>query len=96
MTFPPDPAAPRPRGLARLRRALEGIVEHRPPYVGEGADGARRSALIDLDEAATFDRDDPRREERIASAAQWSRQARRLEELEGDVVDASMDSGAAG
>lgn len=48
---------------------------HRRPYVGEGADGARRSAEIDRSEADGFDRDDPWRDERLASAEQWDAQA---------------------
>lgn len=52
---------------------------HRTPYVGEGADGARRSAEIDRTEAETFDRDDPRVAERLESATRWEAQAADLE-----------------
>lgn len=43
----------------------------RTPYVGEGADGARRSAQIDREEAAGLDRGDPRRERLLESAQRW-------------------------
>lgn len=62
---------------------------HRVPYVGEGADGARRSANIDLSEADTLPTGphDPfwtpateqRRNELIASADRWQAQAADLE-----------------
>jgi hypothetical protein len=47
----------------------------RTPYVGEGAGGARRSAQIDREEADTLDPDDPRRDQLLASAEEWERQA---------------------
>lgn len=47
----------------------------REPYVGDGADGCRRSAEIDRTEAEGYDRDDARVEERLASAAAWEAQA---------------------
>lgn len=50
----------------------------RRPYVGDGADGALRSARIDLEEADGLDRDDPRRSELLASADRWQAQADRL------------------
>ena len=51
----------------------------RIPYVGEGADGARRSAAIDLSEADGYDATDPRRDERLLSALAWQLQADLLE-----------------
>jgi len=54
--------------------------EMRYPYVGEGADGALRSARIDETEAETLDRDDPRRAELLASAQRWHEQAKALGE----------------
>jgi len=55
-------------------------MSDRNPYVGDGADGARRSAAIDRSEADGYDYDDPRRAECLASAARWEGQAARLEE----------------
>lgn len=51
----------------------------RHPYVGEGADGARRSAQIDREESHTLDRSNPRVELLEESAQRWERQAERLE-----------------
>lgn len=51
---------------------------HRRPYVGEGEDGARRSARIDREEADGLDILDPRYDEVQASAARWDQQARDL------------------
>lgn len=48
----------------------------RNPYVGTGADGARRSANIDRDELDTLDTDDPRREALQESVERWEQQAR--------------------
>lgn len=50
----------------------------RDPYVGEGADGARRSAQIDREEADTFD-PGTRRTELLISADKWEWQAQRIE-----------------
>lgn len=47
----------------------------RNPYVGSGADGARRSANIDRDELDTLDRDDPRWDAIVDSIERWERQA---------------------
>ena len=47
----------------------------RNPYVGSGADGARRSANIDRDELDTLDRDDPRWDAIVESIERWERQA---------------------
>lgn len=52
---------------------------HRHPYVGEGVDGARRSAQVDEEEADMLDRPDPRVELLRESAARWRRQAAELE-----------------
>ncbi len=51
------------------------MTTHRIPYVGDGADGARRSAQIDLEEADGLDQHDPRRDALLASAARWDQQA---------------------
>lgn len=50
----------------------------RYPYVGEGADGAIRSARIDETEAETLDPGDPRRQDLLASAQRWYEQAQAL------------------
>jgi hypothetical protein len=52
---------------------------YRHPYVGDGADGARRSAQIDRKEAATLDAEDPRRATLLESAARWEQQAEAIE-----------------
>lgn len=52
----------------------------RRPYVGSGADGARRSAEIDREERDLLDRDDPRRESLTDSVERWERQAREEEQ----------------
>ncbi|HSE44883.1 MAG TPA: hypothetical protein VLA89_06100 [Gemmatimonadales bacterium] len=54
----------------------------RNPYVGSGADGARRSANIDRDELDTLDTDDPRREAIEESIRRWEDQAEREEDRE--------------
>jgi hypothetical protein len=61
--------------------AHDAVTHHRfrNPYVGEGADGARRSAEIDRTEADHLDATDPRRPEVLASAEQWDAQARLLD-----------------
>jgi len=56
------------------------MTDHRRPYVGEGADGARRSARIDLEESDVLGWDDPRRTELIDSAGRWEEQAFEIEE----------------
>jgi hypothetical protein len=60
----------------------------RRPYVGEGADGAHRSAAIDRSEADQYDSDDPRRQERLDSAALWDAQADGLTVAERPTVNA--------
>lgn len=52
-------------------------VALRIPYVGDGADGARRSAAIDREEADTVD-DPDRRAALLDSAARWDAQADEL------------------
>lgn len=52
----------------------------RRPYVGKGADGARRSAQVDRDELATLGLDHPRRETLEQSIAEWEAQAAALDE----------------
>jgi hypothetical protein len=52
----------------------------REPYVGEGADGARRSAQMDREEAATLpEANMGRRTRLLISADRWEWQAARLE-----------------
>ena len=51
----------------------------RIPYVGRGAQGARRSAEIDRSEAECLARDDERRDELLLSAERWIMQAELLE-----------------
>lgn len=58
----------------------------RPPYVGAGANGARRSAEIDRTEAESLARGDERRDECLLSAERWIMQAERLEQAERDAV----------
>jgi hypothetical protein len=53
----------------------------REPYVGKGADGARRSAQIDLEESDCMPPGELR-DERLLSAERWILQAERLEELD--------------
>lgn len=50
----------------------------RNPYVGAGADGARRSGYIDLSEADTLDPGE-RKDELLLSAERWFLQAEQLE-----------------
>lgn len=75
---------------------LEG---HRDPYVGASADGARRSAQIDREEADGLDRTDHRREALIVSALRWEQQADDLEAepvLSGPAERAIIDEHAPG
>lgn len=53
-------------------------MRHRIPYVGEGADGARRSAYIDLSEADCLDPGD-HKDEVLLSAERWFMQAEEIE-----------------
>lgn len=67
----------------------------RNPYVGEGADGARRSAAIDRSEADGLD-PGPYRDAVLASVARWEDQAAELEAAEvlvGEVVDDHDEDG---
>ena len=73
---------------AHARSTLEAkranLTGHRRPYVEDDPDpvsAARRSAEIDRTEADGYDRDDPRRDAILASAAAWDRQADELERL---------------
>lgn len=52
----------------------------RTPYVGEGADGCRRSAQIDREEAELLPEGDGRFKWLIASVVAWEQQAARLEQ----------------
>lgn len=52
---------------------------HRNPYVGAGADGARRSAQIDREERDTLDAADPRHGVLEQGARRWEEQAASLE-----------------
>lgn len=54
------------------------MEQMRRPYVGEGVDGALRSAAIDESEAECLDASDPRVEELRASARRWRAQADQL------------------
>lgn len=60
--------------------------EHRRPYVGQGADGARRSAEIDRNEIDTLDLNDPQQAEHAnylrASISRWEQQAAALTQEE--------------
>ena len=64
-------------GITIERIRLERLT-HRRPYVGEGADGARRSAQIDREEADTL-KGLELREAVLASASRWDRQALALD-----------------
>jgi hypothetical protein len=55
----------------------------RRPYVGEGVDGASRSAQIDREEADALPPGD-QREERVASADRWEAQTPAAVERLGD------------
>ena len=55
----------------------------RNPYVGAGADGARRSAQIDLEEADGLDAGDDR-DKCLLSAERWILQAEEIEAADGD------------
>lgn len=50
-------------------------LTHRTPYVGADADGARRSAAIDREEADVLELTDPRHDQLAASAERWEQQA---------------------
>jgi hypothetical protein len=66
-------------------------TEHRHPYVGEGASGARRSAMIDEDEALTYPPNSKDRLQRLDSARRWRRQAAELERTEWPNVRLAAD-----
>ncbi|KAB7740898.1 hypothetical protein GA707_18535 [Nostocoides sp. F2B08] len=54
-------------------------VQLRHPYLGDGADGARRSAQIDLEEADCLPPGE-QRDDCLLSAKRWILQAEHLEE----------------
>jgi hypothetical protein len=56
--------------------------KQREPYVGEGADGARRSAQIDREEADTYAPGSLAWNRLLLSAERWEEQARRIEQEE--------------
>lgn len=58
----------------------------REPYVGEGADGARRSAQIDREEADTYPTGGDRWQDCHSSALAWERQAREIEREQIDLL----------
>ncbi|MDN5768923.1 MAG: hypothetical protein L0H96_24705 [Humibacillus sp.] len=60
-----------------------GAGADRGPYVGDGADGARRSAQIDREEADCLPLGEAR-DRCLASAQQWDRQARHLDRVMGE------------
>lgn len=63
-------------GQLREAQRLDRIT--RRPYVGEGADGCRRSAQIDREEADILDVADSRRAYLHGSAEAWEAQAQRM------------------
>ena len=65
-------------------------MQMREPYVGEGADGARRSAQIDLEECDTLPPGELH-DLRLLSAERWQMQA---EELEWAATHAAGHQGA--
>lgn len=71
-----DLERPEPRELPRFRAGLSGL--NRRPYVGEGADGCRRSARIDREEADVAG-DEDRRATLLESAERWEAQALEIE-----------------
>lgn len=54
------------------------MTEHRNPYVGEGIDGALRSARIDEEESDLYPAGSARADRCLISAARWRAQAREL------------------
>jgi hypothetical protein len=70
-----------PRSVSHPGDWLVERADWRRPYVGDGADGCRRSAQIDREEADTHTIGSPPHLERLASAKRWERQA---EQMEGD------------
>lgn len=70
------------------------VPEDRFPYVGEGLNGARRSAQIDREEADGLDLTDPRYTQAMASAARWDEQAARIIARERSAYLAAMDKEA--
>ncbi len=58
------------------------MAAHRTPYVGTGADGARRSARMDRAKADSLDPSDPRRAALLDSATRWDDQAADLDQAD--------------
>lgn len=67
------------------------MTDHRRPYVGEGASGARRSAMLDEDEALTYPQNSDERLRLLDSARRWRRQAAELERTEWPNVRLAAD-----
>lgn len=65
-------------GRSQLRKASAMSTVNRVPYGGEGAEGCRRSAQIDREEADILDVGDPRRDQLLSSAQLWEAQAERV------------------
>lgn len=82
--------APEPGRVVTLEEAARKAAGHRIPYVGDGADGARRSAQIDREEADGMDPGEDR-DARLASADRWDAQAAQLE-----ATDAGSYTGSVG
>lgn len=70
------------------------MPETRRPYVGEGSDGARRSAQIDRDEADGLE-PGSHRDAVLRSAARWDEQADMVAELERRWQDEKADEALA-
>ena len=76
-------------GIAERAREADAAIEAarvatdsltmRTPYVGNGAEGARRSAQIDREELDAYSPDDPQRTKIEQSAARWDQQAEMLD-----------------
>jgi hypothetical protein len=66
-------------------------MNHRHPYIGEGADGARRSGRIDLEEADGLDPGEAR-DACLASADRWQQQAEELEADERRALGAAREA----
>lgn len=68
-------------------------LQLRHPYLGHGADGARRCAQIDQEEADTLDVGD-QRDEALLSVERWLMQAEYLEEHDHRPAPASASTPA--
>lgn len=82
---------PRPDDDADLTRRIvatrDAVGPHRRPYVGDGVDGARRSAEIDRTEADTYPTGSDARDRCLRSAIRWEQQADDLIDAGEPVVD---------